>query len=146
VEVTTVYIGSFEDVTLGKEAALAQASAGVDVIFHIADAAGVGVVQACEEAGIWAIGWGLDQNHLAPDTVLSSLLFSGAELLLQDVQMVVDGTWTGEVRLYGLETGVVGIADYHGLVPDDVASQVEAVKQQIISGEIEVPYIEEASE
>jgi basic membrane protein A len=146
VEVTTVYIGSFEDVTLGKEAALAQASAGVDVIFHIADAAGIGVVQACEEAGIWAIGWGLDQNHLAPDTVISSLLFSGAELLLQDVQMVVDGTWTGEVRLYGLETGVVGIADYYGLVPDDVAAQVEEVKQQIISGELEIPYITEASE
>ncbi len=146
VEVTIVYVGSFEDVSLAKEAALAQASAGVDVVFHIADAAGIGVIQACEEAGIWAIGWGLDQNHLAPDTVLTSMLFNGAKLLLQDVQKVVDGTWTGEVRLYGLETGVVNIADFHGLVPDDIASQVEQTKSDIIAGDIEVPYITESSD
>ena len=143
VEVTTVYIGSFEDVSLAKEAALAQASADVDVIFHIADAAGVGIIQAIEESDIWGLGWGLDQNHLAPDNILSSLLFSGDELLLQDVEKVVDGSWTGEVRLYGLDTEVIGIADYHGLVPDDVAAQVEEAKQKIISGEIEVPYIPE---
>ncbi len=141
VEVNTVYIGSFEDVAKAKEAALAQASAGADVVFHIADAAGVGILQAVEETGIWGIGWGLDQNHLAPENVISSLLFSGDQLLVQDVQKVVDGTWTGEVRLYGLDTGVVGIADYHGLVPQDVADQVEEARQQIISGEIEVPYI-----
>jgi len=144
VEVTTVYMGSFEDVTQGKEATLAQASAGVDVIFHIADAAGVGVVQAAEEAGIWAIGWGLDQNHLAPDSVITSLLFNGADLLIQDVQKIFDGTWTGDVRLYGLETGVVGIAPYHGLVPDDVAAQVDEVRQKIIDDEINVPYVTEA--
>jgi len=146
VEVTIIYIGTFEDVSLGKEATLAQASVDVDVVFHIADAAGIGVIQACEEAGIWAIGWGLDQNHLAPNTVLTSMLFNGAELLLQDVQKVVDGTWTGEVRLYNLETGVVGIADFHGLVPDDIAAQVEQAKSDIIAGDIEVPYITESSD
>jgi len=146
VETTIVYIGSFEDVSKGKEAALAQASAGVDVIFHIADAAGVGVIQAVEESGIWGIGWGLDQNHLAPEYIISSLLFRGDELLVQDVQKVVDGTWTGEARLYGLDTGVVGIADYHGLVQDDIAAQVEEVKQQILSGELEVPFIPEAQQ
>jgi len=143
VEVTVVYIGTFEDVSKAKEATLAQASAGVDVIFHIADAAGVGILQAVEEAGIWGIGWGLDQNHLAPKNTISSLLFSGGELLIQDVQKVVDGTWTGEVRLYGLATEVVGIADYHGLVPDDVAAKVEEARQKILSGALEVPYITE---
>lgn len=146
IEVTVVYIGSFEDVARAKEAALAQAAAGVDVIFHIADAAGIGVIEACQESGIYAIGWGLDQNHLAPDTVLTSLLFSGADLLFQDVQRVVDGTWTGEVRLYGLETGVVDIADFHGLVPDDVAAQVEQARQDIIAGNIVVPYITEPTQ
>ena len=146
IEVTIVYIGSFEDVALAKESALAQIDAGVDVLFHIADAAGIGIVQACEEQGIWAIGWGIDQNSLAPNTVISSMLFSGARLILEDTQMVLDGTWTGEVRLYGLETGVVGLADYYGLVPDDIAAEVEAVKQSIIDGETEVPYITEPTD
>ncbi len=146
VDVTIVYIGSFDDVTKAKEAALAQASGGVDVLFHIADAAGLGIIQAIEEQNIWGIGWGLDQNHLAPKNVISSLLFSGDRLLVQDVAKVVDGTWTGEVRLYGLSTGVVGIADYYGLVPADVAAKVEEARQKIISGELEVPYITTPSE
>ncbi len=146
IEVNVIYIGSFEDVAQAKEAAIAQIDAGADVIFHIADAAGVGIIQACQEKGVWAIGWGLDQNDIAPDTVISSLLFSGAQLIFDDTKKIVDGTWTGEVRLYGLSTGVVGIADYHGLVPDDVATQIEQVKQDIIDGTIEVPYIETPAE
>lgn len=146
VQATIVYIGSFEDVSKAKEATLAQASAGVDVVFHIADAAGPGIIQAAQEKGIWAIGWGLDQNALAPKTVLTSMLFSGDRLLVMDVQKVVDGTWTGDVRLYGLETGVVDIADFHGLVPDDVVTQVRQIKQDIIDGKIEVPYVTQKSE
>jgi basic membrane protein A len=143
IQVTIVYIGSFEDVAKAKEAALAQISAGTDIIFHIADAAGVGIIQACQEKGIYAIGWGLDQNHLAPQTVITSMLFSGGDLLFDDVKKVIDGTWTGEQRLYGLATGVVGLADYYGLVPADVAAKVEQAKQDIISGKVVVPYITE---
>jgi basic membrane protein A and related proteins len=146
IEVTTIYIGSFEDVAKAKEAANAQIGAGVDVLFHIADAAGIGVIQAAEEAGIWAIGWGLDQNSVAPKHVISSLLFSGDKLLLEDVKKVQEGTWTGEVRLYGLETGVVGIAPYYGLVSEDIANEVENVRQDIIAGKNEVPYITEPTQ
>jgi len=145
VKVTVVYLGTFDDVSKGKEAALAQVSAGVDVIFHIADAAGIGIIKAAADKGIYAIGWGLDQNSLAPKTVLSSLLFGNDKLMVQDVKMIQEGTWTPEMRLYGLNTGVVGIADFHGLVPDDVAKKVEQAKQDIISGKLEVPYITTAS-
>jgi basic membrane protein A len=146
IEVTNIYIGSFEDVATAKEAAFAQIDAGADVIFHIADAAGIGVIQAAEERGVYAIGWGLDQHDVAPDTVLSSLISSGGELIFQDVQKIVDGTWTGEVRLYGLDTGVVDIAPYYDLVPEDVAASIEEIKQGIIDGTIEVPYITEPAE
>jgi basic membrane protein A len=141
VKVTVVYLGTFDDVSKGKEAALAQVSEGVDVIFHIADAAGVGIIQAAADKGVYAIGWGLDQNQLAPKTVLTSLLFGNDKLMVDDVKMIQDGTWTPEMRLYGISTGVVGIADFHGLVPDDVAKKVEQARQDIASGKLEVPYI-----
>jgi basic membrane protein A len=146
VETNVTYIGSFDDATKAKEAALAQASAGTDVIFHIADAAGLGIIEAIQEKNIMGIGWGLDQNSLAPKNIISSLISSGSDLLVQDVGKVVDGTWTGDVRLYGLDTGVVDIADFHGLVPDDVAAKVEEARQKILSGEIEVPYVTTPSE
>jgi basic membrane lipoprotein Med (substrate-binding protein (PBP1-ABC) superfamily) len=73
--------------------------------------------------------------------VLTSLLFGNDKLMVDDVKKIQDGTWTPEMRLYGLSTGVVSIADFHGLVPDDVAKKVEQAKQDIISGKLEVPYI-----
>ena len=48
--IVTAYIGNWDDVSAGKEQALAQLANGVDVIFQNADAAGLGVFQAVREA------------------------------------------------------------------------------------------------
>ena len=140
-EVTIVYIGTFEDVAKAKEAALAQISSGADILYHIADAAGVGVLQAAQEQGVYAIGWGLDQNSIAPDTVITSEIVDTARMMYLEVKDILEGNFDGTVRFFGLDTGVTGLSDYHGLVPDDVAQQVEATQQQILSGELEVPFI-----
>ena len=139
--VTIVYIGSFEDVAKAKEAALAQISSGADVVYHIADAAGVGVIQAADEKGIYAIGWGLDQNAIAPNTVITSEIVDTARMMYLEVKDIQDGNFEGTVRFFGLDTGVTGLSDYHGLVPDDIVQQIEETKQKILSGEIEVPFI-----
>src|SRR5207247_8584543 len=44
--IVTSYIGNWDDVSAGKEQALAQLARGVDVIFQNADAAGLGIFQA----------------------------------------------------------------------------------------------------
>jgi basic membrane protein A len=144
--VTIVYIGSFEDVAKAKEAALAQISSGADVVYHIADAAGVGVIQAAEEKGVYAIGWGLDQNAIAPNTVITSEIVDTARMMYLEVKDIQDGNFEGAIRFFGLDTGVTGLSDYHGLVPDDVAQQIEETKQKIVSGELEVPFIPTPSE
>jgi basic membrane protein A len=141
VEVTIVYIGTFEDVAKAKEAALAQISAGADIVYHIADAAGVGVIQAAQEQGVYAIGWGLDQNSIAPETVITSEIVDTARMMYLEVKDIQEGMFDGTVRFFGLDTGVTGLSDYHGLVPDDVAQQVAAVQEQILSGALEVPFI-----
>lgn len=53
VEVITSYVGNWDDVSAGKEQALAQLARGVDVIFQNADAAGLGVFQAVKERRLW---------------------------------------------------------------------------------------------
>ena len=47
---------------------------GADVIFHAAGATGLGAIDACKEAGIWAIGVDSDQSVVAPDTILTSAM------------------------------------------------------------------------
>jgi basic membrane protein A len=66
------FTGSFDDVGAAKEAALAQVSAGADLLFHNADAAGLGVFQAAVQSHIYAFGANGDQNAVAPDNVLAS--------------------------------------------------------------------------
>src|SRR5262249_38907098 len=123
-ELQVVYIGTFDDTAKGKEAALAQISAGADVIYHIADSAGVRAIQAAEEKGIKAIGWGIDQNSIAPKTVIATQVVDTSAMMLEEVQQIVDGKFDGKDKNFGLDTPVVGVSDYHGLVPDDVAKQV----------------------
>jgi basic membrane protein A len=147
IEVNIAYLDSWDDSALGKEAARAQISAGADCIFHVADAAGLGVIQACDEEGVWAIGFTYDQNELAPDTVITSTIIDYGEMLAQAVSQIVDGTFEfNTVHPYGLETGVIAVAPYHGLVPDDIAAEAEEIQQKIISGEIEVPLINEPTQ
>jgi len=62
------------------------------------------------------------------------------------VELVQKGLWTGEARVYGLDTGIVDIADFYGLVPDDVAAAIAEARQKIIDGELEIPYIPEATD
>ena len=142
VEATTAYIGTLDDVARAKEAGLAQISTGVDVIFHIANEAGVGVIDACKDKGAYAIGFGFDQNTLAPDTVLTSFTVDYGKLMLEGVRRIINGEFVGEIQKYGLEVGAVDIAPYHGTVPDDVAERIEQVRQDVIAGTADVPRID----
>lgn len=144
--VTITYLGTFDDVEAGKETARAMASSGVDIVYHIADAAGIGVIQAAREEGVLAIGWGGDQTELAPETLLTSQIVNQTILMVESVRAVVDGSFDGQQRLMGLSTPVLGLAPIRVV---DNAAEIEAgvaeAKAGIIDGSIEVPFIAEPS-
>ena len=146
IDVTITYLGTFDDVEAGKETARAMISSGVDVVYHIADAAGIGVIQAAREDGALAIGWGGDQTELAPETLLTSQIVNQTVLMVESVRAVVDGSFDGQQRLMGLSTPVLGLAPIRVV---DNAGEIEAavadVKAGILDGSIEVPFIAEPS-
>ncbi len=140
-DLTVSYIGTFDDPAKGKEAALAQISAGVDVIYQDADTAGLGVIQAADDKGIKIIGWGIDQNKIAPKTVIATQVVDTPTMMLQEVKLIMDGKFDGKAREFKLDSHVVGVSDYHGLVPAAVANQVALWQQAIIAGAVQVPYL-----
>jgi basic membrane protein A and related proteins len=75
-EVKTVDISSFDDVTKAYEAASVLIGEGVDVLWHIADNAGTGVLTAAQDKGVSAIGLYSDQSSVAPKAVIGSALGS----------------------------------------------------------------------
>ena len=145
-DVTLTYLGSFDDVEKGKETARAMISDGVDVIYHIADSAGIGVIQATDEEGVLVIGWGVDQTELAPDAVLTSQIVDQRLLILEVVRTIVDGDFSGEQRFFGLDTPVLDMAPVR-VVDADLAATIETAIDEttegIIGGTIEVPFIAE---
>lgn len=136
-----VYLGTMDDVAKGKEAARSMAASGVDVVYHIADAAGVGVITGAEAAGIKAIGWGIDQNEIAPRTVIASQLANMSEQIGRVCRAIEEDAFAGgTVEVDGLTSGLTGLSPLYN-VGDDVQAKLDAIRQQIADGEVEVPSI-----
>jgi basic membrane protein A len=108
VQVLVSYVGNWEDVSAGREQALAQMSRGADVIFQNADAAGLGVFQAARESGrALVIGANADQNNVAPGVVLGSAVIDLPQAFLTVARTVRDHTPLPGVFALGSMTGVV---------------------------------------
>jgi basic membrane protein A and related proteins len=148
VKVFDVYIGSFTDVTLGKEAALAMADKGADVLSHIANQAGTGVIKAAEERGLLATGDSFDQAFIAPKAVVCSTVYNVPVLVTLAVDKVRAGTFGGGIFNMGMKEGVVDIAPYHdfeGSIPAKAKDMIAQAKKKMISGALVIPVISKST-
>ena len=144
-EVVSSYVGNWDDVGAAKEASLALIGQGADVLFHNADAAGLGVLQAAAERSVWAFGANKDQNAIAPDVVLASAVIDIPRAFLTVARQVQDGSFVARVEKLGLKDGVVSLVYNPALVqriPADAKARVDAAQQQILSGQLAVPSVE----
>ncbi len=107
VKVLTSYIGSWEDVSAAKEQALAQIAQGADILFQNADAAGLGVFQAAKEKKVLAFGTNSNQNNIAPDVVVASVVIDLSKAFLLIAREVQSGQFKGHVFNLGVQQDVV---------------------------------------
>ena len=104
------------------------------------------MIEACHEAGVYAIGVDSDQSVISPDTVLTSAMKRVDNAVYDTIESLVNGTLESSVHTYDLAEGGVDIAPSQDLIADDVVAEVEEVKEKIINGEIEVPADQESFE
>ncbi|HIY01555.1 MAG TPA: BMP family ABC transporter substrate-binding protein [Candidatus Blautia faecipullorum] len=135
------YAGGFNDPTTAKTIANTFTERGAEVIFHAAGASGMGVFQAAQEKGFVAIGVNLNQNGIAPDYIMASMLKKLDTCAYKAIASVVDDTYTGENQLLGLSDGGVDytVEGSNIQVPDEIIEELDEIKEGIVSGEIEVP-------
>ncbi len=141
-EVTVSYTGTYDDIAKGKEAALAQISAGADVVFHNAGWCGYGMIQAAKEKGVKAIGFARDQNGLAPDTVISSMVLKFPEMYVKAADLFNKGELEGKLYVNDLSSGGIGLAPFYGLVPQETQDAINQLQQDIIDGKVIVPAVD----
>ena len=125
----------------GKELAIAQIGKGADVIFTAAGNSGLGAFDAAEQYGKLVIGVDANQNWVKPGYVLTSMVKRVDNAVYQIIQDLSAGKFDGGIHVYGLENDGVGYAmDQYNekLIDPEVLKEVEAAKQKIIKGEIQV--------
>lgn len=132
---------AWNDPIRGGELARSQFARGVDVIYSAAGPTGLGVIQAAKETENFAIGVDSNQNHLAPGTVLTSMVKRVDVVVYENMKSSHDGTWVAGSSVRGLAEGGVDYAiDEHNaaLLTEEIRTKVEVAKAMIVSGEIVV--------
>ena len=141
IEIMIKYIGNdgsaWANPAAGKSLTLDMVSNGADVVYHAAGGSGIGVIQGAEEAGIWAIGVNMDQEEIAPDTVLTSMLTRGDNAVYESVKKYLDGEKISGNLVMNLENNGVGVVMSRHLT-DEEKTAVEEIREKIINGEIVV--------
>jgi basic membrane protein A and related proteins len=136
------YTGNFEDVGAAKEAALAQISQGADLLFHNADAAGLGVFQAAAQAHVYAFGATRNQNNVMPETVLASAVSDIPHAFLKIATEVKNHQFHPGMVEFGMKDGMVRVILNPLLEPKIPASALDQTKlaeQQVIAGKVALP-------
>jgi len=139
--VLTSFTGSFDDVGAAKEAALAQVSQGADLLFHNADAAGLGVFQAAHQKGIFAFGANRNQNDIIPDTVLASAVTDIPHAFLNLATQIKSGSFHPAMIELGMNHGEVKVVYNPALaakIPPDAMAAAKAAEGEIMSGKTDV--------
>jgi len=134
----------FNDPAKGKEIALGQYGGGADVIYHAAGGSGGGLFEAALETGdVWAIGVDSDQYLTAgaevQGKILTSMLKRVDVAVFEAIKSFVDGDLEPGARVFDLSNDGVGFSTSGDFLSEDIISQLEDLKQQIVDGDIEVP-------
>ncbi len=140
VEILIAYIGSWDDASAGREQALAQIARGADVIFQNADAAGLGVFQAARQSGkAYVFGSNSNQNAVAPEVTIGSVVVDVPHAFLSVARQVVDGTFVPRVVPMGSSEDAVRLEmnpALQSVVPPAAAAAVDSVRAAIAAGRI----------
>ena len=135
------YAGGFNDPTTAKTIANTIFEKGADVIFHASGASGMGVFQAAEEKNFISMGVNLNQNSIAPDYIMASMLKKLDTCAYHAIASIVDNTYTGENQMLGLGDGGVDLTveGSNIEVSENVMQKLEEIREAIVNGEIQVP-------
>lgn len=142
IKVETKFLGgAWDDSAKGKQAALQLYDMKADVVFQIAAAAGMGVLQAAKERDLYAIGVDTNQNDIEPGHVIASDIKNVGKAIEDVFKTIKDGSYKpGQVLEYGLATGGVDIAldAKVQVLPQSIQDKVLEIRQQIIDGKLKV--------
>lgn len=133
----------FVSINKGREMAENLLTQGVDIILPVAGLAGLGTAEAARDHGNTYI-IGVDDDWAATYPEFSGIVLTSLEKRLDNsvidaVQAIVDGKFTGGTHIGNLENGGVRLAPFYNLdslISPSVKVELEEIKADIIAGKI----------
>jgi basic membrane protein A len=146
---STRFVGGqspFDDSARAKEQANTLLSQGYDQLMAAAAAGNYGVFEAAKAKGAFAYGVDVNQCTSAPGTVVDNVIKRTDVAVAKGIESVLGGK-TGTTVSYGLKEGGISLTGLEDGVDSskcviaghkDVLTKVEALRDQIVSGELKV--------
>jgi basic membrane protein A len=146
IQVDIAYVGAWGDPAKGKELTTVMYNNGADVVFAAAGGSGAGTIEAAKQEQKFALGVDSNQDHLAPEAMLGSMMKRVDVAVYNTLKDLSEGKFTAGVTVMGLkEDGVVvsGMAPVSSEISIKNATQANLdkllpLKQEIIDGKITV--------
>lgn len=140
-----LFIGSWTDAQLGREATNQLMNNGADIIFPIVGPLNIETASVVKERGkTYIIGVDTDLFFQAPEyksVILTSVIKRLDVTTFQVIQSVQDGTFTGEVVVGNLMNNGIGLAPFHDLehvVNSKLKVELEGIRGDIAAGRITI--------
>jgi basic membrane protein A len=140
-----LFTGDFENQDNGRNTAQSLLDEGADVVLPVAGPVGLGAAAAVRDAGTGKLVWvDTDGCESAADfcpLFLTSIMKRMDVAVFDTIEGAVNGAFEGGLYTGTLENEGVDIAPFHeneSLVPAELQSELDGLRQQIIDGELEV--------
>ncbi|MBM7501357.1 basic membrane protein A [Brachybacterium muris] len=141
-------IGSFEDQSKGKAVSDEFYNAGADIVMPVAGPVGAGTLASAKEGEgrmvIWVDADGYETNSSdaeAQGVILTSVMKLMGEAVQDVAEEGSNDSFDNSPYVGTLENGGVGLAPFHDFedkVSDDLKSELDTLKQEIIDGTVTV--------
>jgi len=133
-EVHPIWIFDWFNPPAEREAAQALLDIGTDVIARESDSPEPD--KLAEEAGVYAIGYNAISPDVAPNAVLTAPIWDWGVYYKQTVEAAHNGEWETHAYWGHMADGIMDLAPFGDMVPQEVQDEGNAAKEQIISGEL----------
>lgn len=149
IKVPVIYIGSFDDPAMAREAARILHNQGADVIYHASGNSGIGMIQYAAENNILAIGVDTDQSSLAPTAVVASMVKRVDIATFNAIKSGFFKEFVPGIHVLGINEGAIDLIfnlQCSVSIPEEVKIEIEKMKTQISLEKIKIPSTQEELE
>lgn len=129
---------NFADIAGGNVAATNMIKNGADVIYQVAGATGIGVINACADNGVYTIGSDTDQSPIAPNAVLLSTIQSVDRATKNYILSMIKDGYKNGIILGNVSNGDLSFVYNDKILDADTKAKLQSIEKDLANGKISI--------